>query len=60
MQGPANCESQRDAYESCLNEGDAVCSNDCDGTENALSACVTSYCLANASNPNCIVLAGSF
>ena len=60
VQGPANCESQRNAYEACLDDGDAVCSNSCGATESSLSSCVGTYCLANSSNPNCQTLLQSF
>jgi hypothetical protein len=60
VQGDANCVSQRTAYESCLNEGDSVCVNDCDSEETALSNCIAAFCINNQSDPDCITLAGSF
>ena len=60
VQGPSNCTSQRNAYESCLEQGAAVCDNDCDAQENTLAACVTTYCQANPTNADCQTLAASF
>jgi hypothetical protein len=60
VDGPANCESQRDAYESCLDSTPDVCDADCDAKESALSSCVGSYCLGHASDPSCVTLQQSF
>lgn len=60
VQGASNCTSQRNTYESCLEQGDNVCDNNCDAQENALSACVTTYCMANPTNADCQTLAASF
>jgi hypothetical protein len=60
VQGPANCESQRDAYQSCLDSTPDVCDAGCDAKESALSSCVGSYCLGHASDPSCVTLQQSF
>ena len=58
--GPAGCEAQDDAYETCLNEGKNVCDVDCDSEENSLSVCVGVYCAQNMSNEDCQTLTNSF
>ena len=60
VQGPSNCTSQRNSYESCLEQGANVCDNNCDAQETALSSCVTTYCMANPTNADCQTLAASF
>lgn len=57
---PSGCGDERSAYEDCLNETDNACDAECDAQENALSSCVTAYCIGNASDPSCVTLAGSF
>lgn len=60
VQGPANCESQRDAYQSCLDSKPDVCDADCDAKERALSSCVGAYCVGHASDASCVTLQQSF
>jgi hypothetical protein len=60
VQGPSNCTSQRNAYESCLEQGANVCDNDCAALESSLSNCVGTYCQANPTNADCQTLAASF
>ena len=59
-QGPANCTSQRNAYQSCLSAGVTVCGSSCGTQESALTTCVGLYCLANLSNADCQTLKASF
>ena len=60
VQGPSNCTSQRDTYESCLEQTPNVCDTNCGAQENALAACVQTYCMANPTNADCQTLAASF
>lgn len=60
VQGPANCVSQRDTYESCLESGVNVCDTNCDAAETALEGCIIDYCEANQSDSDCVTLALSF
>ena len=50
----ADCQSERNALESCAEDGDA-CTVDarCNDEENAFGACIAPYCLANPSATEC-------
>ncbi len=60
VQDAAGCTSERASYQSCLSGGVAVCDNDCDGEEAALTDCLTEFCSANVTNQDCQTLASSF
>lgn len=54
------CGDERSDYLGCLNGDANVCNTDCDSAEQALDSCLTGYCVQNASDPDCAVLASSF
>jgi len=56
----AGCTSQHGSYIGCLNQGINACAVDCDSQETAFTSCLTTYCLAHASDANCVTLATSF
>jgi hypothetical protein len=60
VESPANCTSQRDSYQSCLDRGVDVCDTACDSQESALSNCLANYCVTRQSDPDCVTLIGSF
>ena len=60
VKGPAMCGTSYDEYQTCLSHGSNVCDNSCDSQETALTNCVTAYCSAHTSDPNCTTLAASF
>jgi hypothetical protein len=60
VQDDSGCTSERSSYQSCLAGGSAVCDNDCDGEETALTDCLTDFCSQNLGNPDCQTLINSF
>ncbi len=60
VQDESGCTSDRAAYQSCLSGGVDVCDNNCDAAEGALEDCLTDFCAANLTNPDCQALANSF
>jgi hypothetical protein len=56
----ANCESEYDAYESCLGTPATVCGNSCGAQAQALQNCVDPYCGAHSSESSCVTIAGAF
>jgi hypothetical protein len=60
VQGPAGCTDEREAYQSCLDDGDNVCTNSCGVLENTLAQCLSAYCAQNQTNVDCQILVGSF
>ena len=57
---PAGCTSQHDTYLDCLNQGANACAVTCTAAENALTGCLTTYCLTHSTDANCVTLANSF
>lgn len=57
----AGCNSQKDAYQSCLEEDD-ICTGEsrCSSQQNALGTCGGAYCLANSNNADCQRVVNSF
>lgn len=57
----AGCNSQKDAYQSCLEEDD-ICTGDdrCSSQQTALGTCGAPYCLANSDNADCVRIRNSF
>lgn len=60
VQDEAGCTSERASYQSCLAGGDDVCANDCDGEEDALTDCLTDFCISAPTNQDCQTLSNSF
>lgn len=60
VQDEAGCTAERAAYQSCLAAGANVCDNDCAADETDLTDCLTEFCAANLSNPDCQTLINSF
>jgi hypothetical protein len=60
LAAPANCGSQKDAYQSCLNKTATVCAASCDAQESATRQCYIAYCLLHASDANCQTLGAAF
>jgi hypothetical protein len=59
VQDESGCGDEREAYADCLN-GEGVCSNDCNGDEDALTDCLIAFCLTHAADPDCVTLTASF
>ena len=57
----ASCDTQKDAYQSCLGDGD-VCTGDsrCSSEQTALGNCASAYCLANMNDADCQRVVASF
>jgi hypothetical protein len=51
------CQSQKDAYNSCLESG-PLCETDsrCSSQSNAAGTCAAKYCLTHATDSNCTVI----
>jgi hypothetical protein len=56
----AGCDDERVAYKACLNSEELVCNAGCSSSEDALTDCMTPYCLQNSSDPDCVTLLASF
>lgn len=60
VEEPSGCTDERTAYQDCLNDGDHVCDNHCDGVEADLETCVAAHCLTHATENDCQTLVNSF
>ena len=59
VKGPANCATQKDDYQICLNAKSSVCASSCGSQESALTKCVGIYCLLST-DADCTTLKSSF
>jgi hypothetical protein len=60
LAGPANCSSQKTAYQNCLGSNADVCAASCSSQETATTTCYSTYCLGHLTDKDCLTMMGSF
>jgi hypothetical protein len=59
VESDAGCVDERERYQDCLNSQSDICVG-CAVAETDLSDCVGTFCLGNASDPDCQTLVAAF